>query len=121
MLCMLTPSSLPAYDATPDVFINVYNRMCSSMSTTCAVTHLQARSRASGVNTSLAITSNEYSDQLHKFKAPAVLQARARGAGCFDFTFYAKENADLRALWRDPLGLWRHWVYYGQFDYRPHK
>lgn len=68
-----------------------------------------------------SIATNEFVDELHRFKAPLVLAARARGAGCFDFNFYAKENADLRHLWGDVRGLWRHWVYYGQFDLRPHK
>lgn len=67
------------------------------------------------------ITSNEHIDDLFKHKTPRILIARARSANCFDFSFYAKENPDLKPLWGDIKGLWRHWVYYGQFDYRPHK
>lgn len=68
-----------------------------------------------------SLGSNEYVDDLSKYKAAPVLIARARNANCFDFTFYAKENPDLKPMWGDIKGLWRHWVYYGQFDYRPHK
>jgi hypothetical protein len=68
-----------------------------------------------------SISSNEYIDDLPKYKAGPVLMARARNARCFDFTFYAKENPDLKPIWGDIQGLWRHWVYYGQFDYRPHR
>lgn len=68
-----------------------------------------------------SLSSNEYIDQFPKHKTAPVLMARARNANCFDFTYYAKENPDLKPMWGDIKGLWRHWVYYGQFDYRPHK
>ncbi|KAF8068311.1 UVR8 [Scenedesmus sp. PABB004] len=80
-----------------------------------------AAAPAGGGRNFSALSRNEYLDQLHRHKAPRVLEARARGAGCFDFDYYAKENPDLRALWGDATGLWRHYVYYGQFAARPHR
>jgi len=68
-----------------------------------------------------ATSSNEYLDEIYKFKTPRVLEARARGSACFDFDFYLKQNPDLKPLWGKPLAIWRHFVYYGQFDARPHK
>eukprot|EP00775_Hariotina_reticulata_P012780 gene12780-12909_t len=68
-----------------------------------------------------ATSSNEYLDELYKFKTPRVLESRARGSACFDFDFYLKQNPDLKPLWGKPLAIWRHFVYYGQFDARPHK
>jgi len=49
---------------------------------------------------------------------------RATGAQCFDAAYYAEENADLADEDRDlgpehPGALWRHFLYHGQFDYRP--
>ncbi|WIA10790.1 hypothetical protein OEZ85_010958 [Tetradesmus obliquus] len=68
-----------------------------------------------------ALSSNEYLDQLPKFKTPRVLEARARSSRCFDFDYYMKENPDLKHIWGNITLLWRHFVYYGQFDARPHK
>eukprot|EP00878_Enallax_costatus_P024831 GHUV01026523.1.p1 GENE.GHUV01026523.1~~GHUV01026523.1.p1 ORF type:complete len:299 (+),score=79.13 GHUV01026523.1:220-1116(+) len=68
-----------------------------------------------------AISSNEYLDDLYKFKTPRVLEARARGSRCFGFDYYMRTNPDLKPLWGDLQALWRHYVYYGQFDARPHK
>ncbi len=71
-------------------------------------------SDAQGGRSFAALESNAFVDSLHEHKAPRVLEARARGVGCFDLSYYAKENPDLKHLWRDPKGLWRHFVYYGQ-------
>jgi hypothetical protein len=93
--------------------------MCAPAHTRAAAAHTtQARSWA-GDFASLA--ANDYVDAPGKHRAPAVLTARARGAQCFDFNYYMKANGDVRAMWDDVRAMWRHWVYYGQFEYRPHK
>lgn len=88
----------------------------------CVHIPVQASSWQQGLGANFSsVLSNEYLDDLDKFKAGPILVARARGANCFDFTYYAKANPDLKPLWTDVKALWRHWVYHGQFDYRPHK
>eukprot|EP00879_Flechtneria_rotunda_P012042 GHRR01012577.1.p1 GENE.GHRR01012577.1~~GHRR01012577.1.p1 ORF type:complete len:347 (+),score=93.53 GHRR01012577.1:547-1587(+) len=68
-----------------------------------------------------SLSTNEYLDELHKIKTPRVLEARARGSHCFDFDYYMRENPDLKPIWGNLQALWRHYVYYGQFDARPHR
>lgn len=68
-----------------------------------------------------SLSTNEYLDDLHRFKAPRVLQARARGFRCFDFDHYMRLNPDLKSMRGNLQALWRHYVYYGQFDARPHR
>ncbi|MEW5312893.1 MAG: hypothetical protein WDW38_004491 [Sanguina aurantia] len=70
-------------------------------------------------NASVLATS-EYADKPDKFKAPKVLEAKARGSACFDFTFYRAHNLDLFVLKSDKA-CWKHFVYFGQFEFRPHR
>jgi hypothetical protein len=71
-----------------------------------------------GLNAS-GLAANEYLSDLARFKTPHVLEARARGAKCFDFDHYASHNPDLSPIAANQLALWRHFVYYGQFESRP--
>ena len=54
-----------------------------------------------------------------RFKIPRVLEAKARGHACFDFDFYLKGNRDLQSVENNTEALWRHYVYFGQFESRP--
>ncbi|GAX76065.1 hypothetical protein CEUSTIGMA_g3508.t1 [Chlamydomonas eustigma] len=66
------------------------------------------------------ITSNEYMSDTPRFKIPRVLEAKARGPSCFDFDFYSEHNSDLRNV-NSNSSLWRHYVYFGQFESRPYR
>lgn len=66
------------------------------------------------------LSTNEYITQEAKFKTPRILEARARGNMCFDFDFYTKHNPELQVLTTHEA-LWKHYVYYGQFEERPHR
>ena len=67
------------------------------------------------------LVSNEYVEQEWALKAPQVLAAKARGAACFDFDYYRSSSGeDLHAL-PTRRALWKHFVYYGQFEGRPYR
>eukprot|EP00955_Chlamydomonas_euryale_P061361 358009-Chlamydomonas_euryale.AAC.4 len=58
-------------------------------------------------------------------QVPRVLAAKARGHACFDFDLYVAANDDLAAAapgtgWTRSA-LWKHFVYFGQFEARPHR
>ena len=55
-----------------------------------------------------------------RFKIPRVLEAKARGQACFDFTFYTGHNKDLQQV-NSTAALWKHYVYFGQFESRPYR
>jgi hypothetical protein len=84
-----------------------------------------------------SLAANAYASELARFRAPRVLEARARGGDCFDAAAYARWNPDLaplaaaaEAAWTGGGGgngadsaataankaLWRHYVYFGQFE-----
>lgn len=65
--------------------------------------------------------SNEAAASPGRFRAPRVLEMRARGGKCFDFEYYVKENPDLKVLGSKQEDLWRHFVYTGQFEAREHR
>lgn len=66
------------------------------------------------------ISSNEYIEHQPRYKIGKVLVAKARGSSCFDFPYYSENNADLQILHTNQ-SLWKHFVYYGQFESRPHR
>jgi hypothetical protein len=91
-----------------------------------------------------SLAANAYASELARFRAPRVLEARARGSACFDAAAYARWNRDLAPLAAAAqeaaaaaaaaaagegggggeeareggasLALWRHYVYFGQFE-----
>lgn len=68
------------------------------------------------------INSNEYLSDVPRFKIPKVLEAKARGPSCFDFEFYVDSNPDLGAARVQSRGaLWKHYVYFGQFEARRYR
>eukprot|EP00195_Chlamydomonas_chlamydogama_P010072 CAMPEP_0202914022 /NCGR_PEP_ID=MMETSP1392-20130828/62019_1 /ASSEMBLY_ACC=CAM_ASM_000868 /TAXON_ID=225041 /ORGANISM="Chlamydomonas chlamydogama, Strain SAG 11-48b" /LENGTH=431 /DNA_ID=CAMNT_0049605511 /DNA_START=282 /DNA_END=1577 /DNA_ORIENTATION=- len=68
------------------------------------------------------VLSNEYLEDMPRFKIPKILEAKVRGSTCFDFSFYLQHNTDLaQAAVNDSEALWRHFVYFGQFEARPHR
>ncbi|KIY94228.1 Fatty acyl-CoA reductase 1 [Monoraphidium neglectum] len=83
------------------------------------------RERAGGarphnLTSAAALAANEYAEDPARFKAPRVLEMRARGGRCFDFDYYVEENPDLKVLGSGKEDLWRHFVYTGQFEARMH-
>lgn len=67
------------------------------------------------------LTGNDYLEHLSRYKTPKVLELRARGGRCFDFEYYRGANPDLQYVGTSKEALWRHYVYYGQFEIRDHK
>jgi hypothetical protein len=77
-----------------------------------------------------SLAANAYASELPRFRAPRVLEARARGGACFDADAYARWNGDLKPLAEAASAaagakaaeearhsaLWRHYVYFGQFE-----
>jgi hypothetical protein len=65
-----------------------------------------------------AVAANKHTaSQAAMNKAIRVLEAEARGSACFDAQQYKGSHPDLQALAGDKE-LWRHWVYFGQFEGR---
>ncbi len=69
------------------------------------------------------ICSNAYLSDTPRFKIPRVLEAKARGPSCFDFEFYQSHNKDLAGdeEVNSTSALWKHYVYFGQFESRPYR
>ncbi len=64
------------------------------------------------------INTNDWHDKHWSLKAPKLAVMHARGPGCFDSTFYSKQNPDLAANNWQPWELWEHYISLGQFEGR---
>jgi hypothetical protein len=67
--------------------------------------------------TALAANSRTSSQGHARLKATRVLEAEARGSACFDAQHYKSGHPDLQAV-ADDSELWRHYMYFGQFEGR---
>lgn len=77
---------------------------------------MQAQS-AGPRNRSANALANYYVNHQPQLRTPKVLEAIAHGQACFDVAYYLARNPDLAPLGSDK-SLWRHYVYYGQFEPR---
>lgn len=85
-----------------------------------AVSGASIGSNSSSTNGSASLESNQYLAELPRFKTPRVLEMRARGGRCFDFDYYLSANPELLGVVGESKEeVWRHFVYYGQFEARP--
>jgi hypothetical protein len=63
------------------------------------------------------VVANSFTNNKAMYKAIDVLEAQARGASCFDYQHYRDGSADLKDVTSD-AELWKHYVYFGQFEGR---
>lgn len=58
------------------------------------------------------------SQRYARVRQARLAEVQARGPRCFDFSFYADANPDLRSMRPNATWLWAHYVRYGQFEDR---
>lgn len=77
-----------------------------------------AAAAASTAPNGATLASNDYLARLAQHKTPRILAMRAHGAACFDAPFYLAANPHLASSYPSNEALWRHFIFYGQFEYR---
>ncbi|MEW5303409.1 MAG: hypothetical protein WDW36_006105 [Sanguina aurantia] len=121
----VSPTGENHYDGISlDPFEAMFVKVTSSLVTQQSMGAIKATKYATWMqatrNQTSAVSFNDYLRNANKHRVPKILEKIAHGQECFDAAYYLLKNADL-AMFDTDLDLWKHFVYFGQFEPRQHR